>query len=149
MADEQRSAVPESSNEELVRLRRLAIFDELLTTLVGALDVRKVLARVSEVAARVLRHIFRVYGAYNAVFGPTAGAIGVTAFRRGDRRAWWTLLVEHTIALGSAMKFDWSMNAIGPFERAEYLGLAMIYLALGITASFSVRPALSAEQETV
>src|SRR5512147_1134579 len=56
MPDEQRSAVPESADEELARLRRLAIVDELLTTLVGALDVREVFARVSEVAGRVLTH---------------------------------------------------------------------------------------------
>jgi len=56
MTDEQRSAVPESADEELERLRRLAIVDELLTMLVGVLDIREVLARVSEAARRVLSH---------------------------------------------------------------------------------------------
>lgn len=56
MTDEQRPAVPESPDAELARLRRLAICDELLTTLVGTLDLRAVFARVSEVVARVFEH---------------------------------------------------------------------------------------------
>jgi transcriptional regulator with GAF, ATPase, and Fis domain len=54
--DEQQPPLPESADEELARLRRLAIVDELLTTLVGVLDVREVFAQVSEVAGRVLKH---------------------------------------------------------------------------------------------
>lgn len=36
---------------------------------------------------------FRMYGVFNMVFGLMAIAIAVTAFRRGERWAWWTLLV--------------------------------------------------------
>ncbi len=53
---EPRAAIPESADEELSRLRRLAIVEELLTTLVGVHDVREVFAQVSEVAGRVLTH---------------------------------------------------------------------------------------------
>jgi hypothetical protein len=56
MTDKQQPALPESADEELTRLRRLAAVEELLTTLVGVLDVREVFARVSEVAGRVLKH---------------------------------------------------------------------------------------------
>ena len=56
MADQQRTSLPESADDELARLRRLAIVDELLTTLVGVLDVREVFTRVSEVVGRVLEH---------------------------------------------------------------------------------------------
>ena len=56
MSDEQRAAIPESADEELARLRRLAIVDELLPTLVGVLDAREVFTRASEVAGRVLQH---------------------------------------------------------------------------------------------
>ena len=56
MTDEQQAAIPEPAEEELARLRRLAIVEELLTTLVGVLDVREVFARVSEVVGRVLTH---------------------------------------------------------------------------------------------
>jgi len=59
-----------------------------------------------------------------------ASAVAVTAFRRGDRWAWWTLLAGNTIALVSAMTYDWTVNAIGPFELSEYLGLATVYAAL-------------------
>ena len=107
------------------------------------------LADAAPMAPAFVTVIFRVYGAYNVVFGLMASAIALTAFRRGDRWAWWTLLVGHTIALGSAMKFDWTMNAIGPFEMTEYLGLAFIYTALAITASFAVRLPVSAERGTV
>jgi hypothetical protein len=61
-------------------------------------------------------------------------AITVTAFRRGERWAWWTLLVGNTIAFVSAMTYDWTVNAIGPFELSEYLGLVLVYLALAVTA---------------
>ena len=56
MTDEQRAAVSESPDAELARLRRLAIVDGLLTTLVGTLDVRDVFTRVSDVVGRVLTH---------------------------------------------------------------------------------------------
>jgi transcriptional regulator with GAF, ATPase, and Fis domain len=56
MTDNGWPAVRESASDELARLRRLAIVDELLTTLVGVLDVREVFARVSEVAGRVVKH---------------------------------------------------------------------------------------------
>ena len=46
----------DDTDAELVRLRRLAVVDELLTTLIGVLDVRDVFARVSEIAGRVLSH---------------------------------------------------------------------------------------------
>ena len=69
-------------------------------------------------------------------FGLLASAITVTAFRRGERWAWWLLLVGNTIAYISAMTYDWTVSAIGPFELTEYLGLAAIYVALAVTAPF-------------
>ena len=55
MATEPRVAVTDD-HDELAQLRRLSIVEQLLTTLVGTLDVREVFARVSEIAGRVLRH---------------------------------------------------------------------------------------------
>ena len=75
-------------------------------------------------------------GASALAFGLMAIAITVTAFRGGERWAWWTLLVGNTIALVSAMTYDRTVNAIGPFELSEYLGLAIICGALAITAPF-------------
>jgi hypothetical protein len=77
-----------------------------------------------------------MYGVYNAVFGLMAIAITVTAFRRGEGWAWWTLLASNTIALASAMTYDKTVNAIGPFELTEYLGLALVWGALAVTAPF-------------
>jgi hypothetical protein len=94
------------------------------------------LASTSPMTARYIEVLFRMYGVFNAVFGLMAIAITVGAFRRGDGWAWWALLVGNTIALVSAMTYDWTVNAIGPFELLEYLGLAMIYGALAITAPF-------------
>jgi transcriptional regulator with GAF, ATPase, and Fis domain len=56
MTDEPRAVVSESVEDELARLRRFAIVEELLPTLNGVLDVRDVFARVSEVVGRVLKH---------------------------------------------------------------------------------------------
>ncbi|HEV2670041.1 MAG TPA: hypothetical protein VGU74_03040 [Gemmatimonadales bacterium] len=67
-------------------------------------------------------------------FGVLAAAITLTALRRGERWAWWALLVGHTLTLASAIIYDRTVHAIGPFELSEYLGLAMVYGALAITA---------------
>jgi len=94
------------------------------------------LLRTSPMTASYIVVIFRMYGIYCLVFGLMGSAIAVTAFRRGDRWAWWTLLAGNTIALVSAMRYDWIVNAIGPFELTEYLGLGLVYGALAITAPF-------------
>jgi hypothetical protein len=86
--------------------------------------------------ARYMSLLFRMYGVFNAAFGLMAGAIAVTAFRRGDRWAWWALLVGNVIALVAAMTYDRIVNAIGPFELTEYLGLAMIIVALAVTIPY-------------
>jgi hypothetical protein len=44
------------------------------------------------------------------------------------------LLAGNTVALVSAMIYDRTVNAIGPFEMTEYLGLALVYAALAMTA---------------
>jgi hypothetical protein len=84
--------------------------------------------------------LFRMYGVFNVLFGLMAVAITVTAFRRGERWAWWALLVGNTIALVAAMTYDRTVNAIGPFELTEYLGLALVWLALAITVPFHAAP---------
>jgi hypothetical protein len=94
------------------------------------------LAASSPAIAGYMTLLFRVYGAYNVAFGVLAVAITITPFRRGEGWAWWALLLGYTIALGSAMAYDRTVNAIGPFEASEYLGLVLVYLALAVTAPF-------------
>jgi hypothetical protein len=93
------------------------------------------LLRGSPQTAAYMIVLYRLYGIYCVVFGVMGSAIAATAFRRGERWAWWTLLAGNTIALGSAMRYDWIVNAIGPFELTEYLGLALVYAALMLTVS--------------
>jgi hypothetical protein len=83
--------------------------------------------------------LFRMYGIYCVLFGLLCATIAVTAFRRGERWAWWTLLIGNTVAFVTAMTYDKIVNAIGPFELTEYLGLAMIWGALAITAPFIMK----------
>lgn len=80
--------------------------------------------------------VFRVYGAYIVAFSVVAIAVALTAFRRGESWAWWTLLIGNTIAYPSAMVYDLSVGFIGPFEALEYVGLALIYVGLAATAPF-------------
>jgi hypothetical protein len=94
------------------------------------------LLRTSPMTANYMIVLYRMYGIYNVVFGLMASAIAVTAFRRGDHWAWWALLVGNTIALLSAIRYDWIVNAIGPFELTEYLGLAVTFGAAAVTAPF-------------
>ena len=84
--------------------------------------------------------VFRMYGIYIIAFGLMAVAIAVTAFRRGERWAWWPLLVGNTVAFVSAMTYDRIVGAIGPFEWSEYLGLAVIYGSLAVTAPWLTSP---------
>jgi hypothetical protein len=97
------------------------------------------LAGTSPMTAQYLEVLFRMYGLYCFIFGMLAVTIAVTAFRNGERWAWWTLLISNTIAYISAMRYDWIVNAIGPFELTEYLGLVVVYVALAITAPFLQR----------
>jgi hypothetical protein len=94
------------------------------------------LAGTSPMTAKYIGVLFRMYGVFNVAFGLMAIAIAVTAFRRGEGWAWWALLVGNTITLVSAMTYDWTVNAIGPFELSEYVGLALVFGALAVTAPF-------------
>lgn len=80
--------------------------------------------------------LFRMYGTYCAIFGLLTVAITITAFRRGERWAWWALFVGNIIAYGTAMAFDRIVKAIGIFEMTEYLGIAIVLIALAYTAPF-------------
>jgi hypothetical protein len=90
----------------------------------------------SPLSAGYMAVLYRMYGVYNVLFGLMSGVITVTAFRRGERWAWWTLLVANTVGLVSAIAYDKLVNAIGPFELTEYLGLALVWGALAVTAPF-------------
>jgi len=94
------------------------------------------LAGASPLAAGYMTLLYRMYGIYNVLFGLMGSVIAVTAFRRGEPWAWWVLLVGNTVALVSAMTYDKTVNAIGPFELTEYIGLVMIWAALAVTAPF-------------
>ena len=92
------------------------------------------LAGASPLIAGYMKVLYRMYGIYNVLFGLMSSAIVVTAFRRGERWAWWALLVGNTLGLVSAITYDKAVNAIGPFELTEYLGLALVWGALAVTA---------------
>lgn len=83
--------------------------------------------------------LFRMYGVYGVALSLLAIAIAATAFRRGERWAWWALLVGNTIGYGGAMVYDQIVNAVGLFELSEYLGLAAIYGSLAVTAPSRTR----------
>lgn len=86
--------------------------------------------------AEFMTLLFRMYGLYGVVLSLLALAIAATAFRRGERWAWWALLVGNTIAFVGAMTYDRIVHAIGPFEALEYVGLAVIFAALAVTPPF-------------
>ena len=91
------------------------------------------LAATSPNTAAYLTLIFRMYGIYIVAFSLLAVMIAATGFRRGERWAWWALLVGNTIAYISAMTYDRIVGAIGPFEWLEYLGIGLIYASLVVT----------------
>ena len=94
------------------------------------------LTRISPMTASYFVVLYRMYGIFNVAFGLLTSAIAVTAFRRGDAWAWWALLAGNTITLVSAITYDRTVHAIGPFELTEYLGLLLVWGALAVTAPF-------------
>jgi len=92
------------------------------------------LSGASPMSAAYMTVLFRLYATFCVLFGFMGSVITVTAFRRGERWSWWTLLVSNTIALLSAMMYDKLVHAIGPFEVTEYLGLLLVWAAFAITA---------------
>ena len=98
------------------------------------------LAATAPKTAEYTSLLFRMYGIYGVGLSLLAIAIAATSFRRGEPWAWWALLVGNTIGYGAAMVYDQIVRAIGPFELSEYLGLALIYGSLAITAPFRAAP---------
>ncbi len=94
------------------------------------------IAATSPKTADYMTLLFRMFGFYGAAFSLLAIAIAANGFRRGERWAWWALLVGNTIGYGAPMVYDQIVRAVGPFELSEYLGLAVIYGSLAITAPF-------------
>ena len=94
------------------------------------------LVATSPETAGYITLVFRMYGIYIVAFSLLGVTIAATAFRRGERWAWWALLLGNTIAYLSAMTYDRIVGAIGPFEWSEYLGLALIYGSLVVTVPF-------------
>jgi len=92
------------------------------------------MASASPQTAGYMEVLYRTYGVYNLAFGLMTVGIALTAFRRGERWAWWALLVGNTIALVGAIIYDRTVNAIGPFEILEYVGLALVWVACAMTA---------------
>jgi len=92
------------------------------------------MASASPQTAGYMEVLYRTYGVYNLAFGLMTVAIALTAFRRGERWAWWALLAGNTIALVGAIIYDRTVNAIGPFEILEYVGLALVWVACAMTA---------------
>jgi hypothetical protein len=58
------------------------------------------------------------------------------------------LLAGNTIALLSAITYDRVVNAIGPFEMTEYLGLALVWGAFAVTAPFLATGSLRSSTAT-
>lgn len=83
--------------------------------------------------------LFRMFGLYGTAFSLLAIAVASTAFRRGERWAWWGLLVGNALTYVGAMAYDQIARAVGPFELTEYLGLAVVIAALAVTAPSTLR----------
>ena len=70
--------------------------------------------------------LFRMYGLYCVLFGFMGSAVAVTAFRRGERWAWWVLLVGNT---------DKARRAFGFEPKVKFRNLVELMLEADIRAS--------------
>jgi hypothetical protein len=102
------------------------------------------LAAASPNAADYITLLFRMYGMYGVGLSVLAIAIAANGFRHGERWAWWALLIGNTIGYVAAMTYDQIVRAVGPFELLEYVGLALVYGSLLVTAPFGRKPAPNA-----
>jgi len=89
--------------------------------------------------AEFITLLFRIFGAYGAAFSLVALLVAATAFARGERWAWWALLIGNTIGYLVPMTYDRIVHAVGPFELMEYVGIAVVYLALAMTVPWGAR----------
>ncbi len=78
--------------------------------------------------------VVRLVGAYNIAFGVVAIPIVFFSFRKGEAWSWYALLFGSSAAYLSPMIFDQVVGVIGLFEILEYVFLALVYLALGVSA---------------
>ncbi len=101
------------------------------------------LAAASPKSTEYMTLLFRMFGLYGVAFCVVAIGVAATAYKRGERWAWWALLIGNTITYVGAMSYDQIVHAVGPFELSEYLGLALIFGFLAVTAPFG-RSRLSA-----
>ena len=83
--------------------------------------------------------VFRMYGVYGVAFSLTAMVVAATALRRGERWAWWALLIGNAIGYGAPMTYDRVVHAVGPFEMLEYVGIAIVFAALAIARPRAAR----------
>ena len=77
---------------------------------------------------------FRLLGVLSMTIGIMGLLVACTGFRRGERWAWWALLVGNTIAFAAPMTYHHLVSAIGPFELTEYVGITLVYIALVVSA---------------
>jgi hypothetical protein len=82
-------------------------------------------ARAPETAAYLLL-VYRVVGGLNVALGITLIALIVGPFRRGERWAWFTLLIGNVIGFGVPMTYDQITGAIGFFEILEVVAIAAV-----------------------
>ena len=93
------------------------------------------LATASPKATEYMTLLFRMYGLYGVAFSLLAIAVAANAFRHGERWAWWALLIGNAITYIGAMAYDQTVRAVGPFELTEYVALALVVVALAVTAA--------------
>lgn len=92
------------------------------------------LAAMSPAAANYILLLARLTGGLNVAFAAAAIAIVATAFRRGETWSWYALLVSNSFAYLTPIVYDVVVGFIGFFERVEQVLLALVYLALVLSA---------------
>jgi hypothetical protein len=76
-------------------------------------------------------------GGLHVALGITLIAIIVGPFRRGDRWAWFAVLIGNVLGFGVPMTYDQITGAIGFFEILEFVAIAAVLLALALSATLS------------
>jgi hypothetical protein len=88
-------------------------------------------AQVPKTAVYLLL-VYRVVGGLNVALGVTLIAIIAGPFRRGERWAWFAVLIGNLLGFGVPMTYDQITGAIGFFEILEFVAIAAVLLALVI-----------------
>lgn len=81
-------------------------------------------------AAAYVLLVYRLVGGLNVGLGVTLIAVVAGPYRRGERWAWFAVLMGNVIGFGVPMTYDQITGAVGTFEILEFVAVGAVVIGL-------------------